>query len=505
MPRRTAQPPAESQTLAAVDLGSNSFHLIVARQDGGHLQVIDKLREMVRLAAGLDNEKNLSEKAQSRALDCLERFGQRLRTLPPGSVRAVGTNTLRLARNSGEFLAAAQRRLGHPIQIIAGREEARLVYLGVAHGLAAGQEPRLVVDIGGGSTEVIVGRGFQSRMRESLHMGCVSMSRAHFADGRIDPERMRQAEIASRLELRPVKAQFALAGWKTAVGSSGTIRAIRDVVQAAGWSDAGISRESMQELRKTMIEAGSIEKLELEGLSNERKPVFVGGFAVLNAVFKALGINRMQVSDEALREGLLYDLSGRMRQQDARDRTVSTLCKRYAIDMAHAKRIATTALDYLHQVAEDWELADPGYADMLRWAARLHEVGLIMAHNQYHKHGAYLIANSDMSGFSRQEQATLAALIRGHRRKFPNATFRHLGEQIEQPMRRLCVLLRLAALIHRNRAAGRPRRASLHIGSSGSLKVQFDDGWLDHHAMTRADLEQEEKYLKAAGIKMKFK
>ena len=389
--------------------------------------------------------------------------------------------------------------------MIAGREEARLVYLGVAHGLAAGDEPRLVVDIGGGSTEIIIGRGFEAGERESLYMGCVSMSRAYFADGGIDERCLRQAEIAGRLELRPVKAQFDQAGWKTAVGSSGTIRAIRDVVQAAGWSDAGISRESMERLRAALIEAGHIDRLNLEGLSDERKPVFVGGFAVLHAVFKGLDIPRMRVSDEALREGLLYDLAGRIHHKDVRGRTVATLCKRYGIDLAHARRIAATALDYLRQVAGDWGLDDPGYADMLRWAAHLHEVGLVMAHNQYHKHGAYLIANSDLSGFSRQEQSALAALVRGHRRSFPETAFRQLGDQIAEPMRRLCVLLRLAVLVHRNRALSRPRRATLHIGSKGTLKVHFPEGWLDRHALTRADLELEARLLKAAGIRMKFR
>jgi exopolyphosphatase/guanosine-5'-triphosphate,3'-diphosphate pyrophosphatase len=488
------------ETIAAVDLGSNSFHMIVARVEDGQLQIIDRLREMVRLGAGLDENCQISVAAQDRALACLERFGQRLRAMPPGSVRAAGTNTLRMAKDSGAFIRKGERVLGHPIEIIAGLEEARLIYLGVAHGLSASDERRLVVDIGGGSTEVIVGE-FTPSIRESLHMGCVSMSRTYFDNGRLGSKQMDQAEIATRLELRPVRATFSSAGWHKAVGCSGTIRSIRSVVHAAGWCDSGISLSSLMELREVMLKSGRLRKLDLEGLSDERKPVFPGGFCVLLGVFKALGIDHMEVSDEAMREGLLYDLLGRLHHEDIRERTVQSLSNRYVVDEGQAVRVRTTALNYLDTVAKAWGLEDSQYTAMLGWAALLHEIGLSISHSQYQKHGAYIVENSDLSGFSLQEQMVLAALLRGHRRKLPQAIFNALPEHCPEPAFRLCVLLRLAVLMHRSHETTDLPSMELKAGKV-RLDISFPSGWLDTNPLTYTDLQREIKYLKAAGFTM---
>jgi exopolyphosphatase/guanosine-5'-triphosphate,3'-diphosphate pyrophosphatase len=488
-----------SETVAAVDLGSNSFHMIVARVANGDLQVIDRLREMVRLAAGLDETKQLTGEAAERALACLERFGQRLKSMPPGSVRAVGTNTLRQMRNSETFLSAAEAALGHPIEVIAGREEARLIYLGVAHGLAAGDERRLLVDIGGGSTELIVGEGFTPRERESLHMGCVSMSRAYFADGRLSEHVMIAAETACALELRPVKNEFREAGWQLAVGSSGTIKAVEAVCLANGWSTQGIPVSGLKTLRKALIRAQHVHKLDLPGLSEERRPVFPGGVAVLLSVFETLGIDHMMVSDQALREGLLYEMLGRIRHEDVRERTVKTLRKRYQADKKQARRVETTARALLSQVAGDWALVGSEYADMLGWAAQLHEIGLAVSHSQFHKHGAYLIGYSDLSGFSRQEQQVLAALVRGHRRKLPVNVFEALPRPTRVCAIRLCVLLRLAVLLHRSRSPiTKPN--PLLSADGDDLLLRFPDGWLERHPLTRTELEEEDRRLGVAGF-----
>lgn len=492
-------------TVAAVDLGSNSFHMIVANVDGqGHLHVVDRLREVVRLAAGLDERKYLTPAARQRAIDCLGRFGQRLRNLPQGAVRAVGTNTLRQARNGEAFIAEAQRALGHPIEIIAGREEARLVYLGVAHGLAARDERRLVVDIGGGSTELIVGEGFEPLARESLHMGCVSMTLAHFPDGRITAEAMRRAETASALEMRPIQEEFRASGWKSAVGSSGTIRAIREVVRGEGWSEQGITHASLRRLRKALIEAGSLDRLGFDSLNPERRPVFPGGVAVLLSVFKALGIEQMRVSDQALREGLLYGMIGRIRHEDVRDRTVASLSRRYGIDEAHAQRVEATARALLDQVRSGWSFGSGDQADMLGWACRLHEIGLVVSHTQYQKHGGYILQNADMPGFSRQEQTLLAALVRGHRRKLsPLDVFGTLPESIRPSAMRLCILLRLAVLLRRSRSPfGKPTPALKIEGNR--LHVVFPGDWLAAHPLTRAELEEESLRLKAVGFELVF-
>jgi len=492
-----------SDTVAAVDLGSNSFHMIVARIDGGDLQVIDRLKEMVRLGEGLTDDKYLRPEVADRALACLERFGQRLRGMPSDSVRAVGTNTLRQVRPETLFLEQADLALGHQIDVIAGREEARLVYLGVANGLAAGDERRLVVDIGGGSTELIVGEGFTPRLRESLHMGCVSMSRLQFPEGEISAKLMDRAELASALEIRPVRERFRSSGWRTAVGSSGTIKAIASVVEAQGWSTDGISVQSLDKLRETLIGFGKASAIDIKGLSDERKPVFAGGVAVLRSVFANLGMEHMQVSDEALREGLIYEMMGRIRHEDVRERTVSALCQRFDVDGGHAERIKATALTLYGQVAKSWNLMNPNFPSMLGWAARLHEVGLTIGHSQYQKHGAYLVRNADLSGFTRQEQSVLAALVLGHRRKFPVQDFLALPKPVREYTRHLWVILRLAVLLHRGRSPTNKPYPMLYPDGE-HLRLRFPGDWLDHHPQTRLELEQETERLIAADVRLEF-
>jgi exopolyphosphatase/guanosine-5'-triphosphate,3'-diphosphate pyrophosphatase len=499
------QLPANADTIAAVDLGSNSFHMIVAKVDNGNFQVIDKLREMVRLGAGLTAEKRLTEEAEARALACLKRFGQRLKSLPAGNVRAAGTNTLRQVRDSRQFLQKAEEALGHPIEVIAGREEARLVYLGVSHSLATGEERSLVVDIGGGSTELIIGNRFVSSDMESIHMGCVSMSRRFFSDGCITRSAMRKAELTGALEMRPVKTAFRNAGWETAIGSSGTIRAIQTVIARMGLCEesGGITREALQWLRDRLIDFGHVDHIELDGLSSERQPVFAGGVAVLYAVFKALNIELMHVSDMALREGLLYDMLGRIHHEDVRQNTVDTLARRYEVDSAQAERVEAIARKLLVQAAESWKLTGGDYEEMLAWAAQLHEIGLTVSHAQYHKHGAYLIANSDMAGFSRQEQLILSALVRGHRRKFPQEIFETLPPDTIQCTRQLCMLLRIAVLLRRARSSARLVDVKLSAGEQ-RLELSFPAGWLKSHPLHKMELKQEKKRLKAAGFKLKF-
>ncbi len=500
MPESKITPP---HTIAAVDLGSNSFHLIVAQIENGQLQIIDRLKEMVRLGAGLDNKKRLSEEAQERALDCLSRFGQRLRDLPQHAVRAVGTNTLRQIRDGGEFLRKAEAALKHPIEIVAGHEEARLVYLGVAHGLAGSEEKRLVVDIGGGSTELIIGAGMETLERESLFMGCVSFSRRFFPDGRITQQLMDAAVIAGRLEVRPVQTVYESDRWELAVGSSGTIRSIRDVVQAQGWSDQGISRKSLKKLRKAVVDEGKADNLKLEGLSENRRPVFAGGVAVLSAVFKALNIEQMRVSDLALREGLLFELLGSIQHHDVRERTVDTLVQRYGIDQGQGQRVAATALALLEQVTQRWKLDDPEWHLMLQWSAILHEIGVAISHDGYHKHGAYILANADLAGFSRQSQGMLAMLVRAHRRKFPVSQFNDLAKELRESSKRLAILLRLSVLLHRGRSPRRKPKLGI-MAEKNNIILSFPTDWLEEHPLTTAELEREAKYLDSAGYFLSY-
>lgn len=491
-----------SQCAAAVDLGSNSFHMIVAEVDESRLMIIDKMREMVRLAGGLDERNRLSEEVMQRAVECLRRFGQRLHAVPNGRVRAVGTNTLRKARNNAEFIARAEEALGHPIDIIAGYEEARLIYLGVSHSLEDDARRRLVVDIGGGSTEIILGRKFEPRRMESLHMGCVGSSLRYFPDGRVTADRMRAAEIAALQELEPIATVYRQIGWETSIGASGTVLAIAEAVHDAGWCKDGISAAALKKLGKALVAAGNVADLKMAGVTAERAPVFPGGVAILSAIFEALEIEQMSCASGALREGLIYDLVGRLQQDDIRERTVAELAERYRIDGAQADRVKRTAVALWETVRAQWQLDTEEHQRLLGWAACLHEIGLSVSHSQYHKHSAYLLNNLDMPGFSRGEQQRMAFLARAQRRKFPQTELQALPDDDVQPVRRLCVLLRLAVLLHRARSGAEMPRIEAEIDGD-TLKLRFPENWLQAHPLTAADLELEADYLKAAGFKLK--
>jgi exopolyphosphatase/guanosine-5'-triphosphate,3'-diphosphate pyrophosphatase len=495
-------PSTRPETVAAVDLGSNSFHMIVASFENNQLKIIDKIKEMVRLGAGLQDDKSLDEATADKAIECLERFGQRLRALPQGAVRAVGTNTLRQVRDNN-FLERAQTALGHPIEIIAGREEARLVYLGVANGIDTGDKKRLVIDIGGGSTELIIGKRFKIYNRESLHMGCVSFSRRYFEDGIISKASMGKAILGGQMDIRPVKQQFNADHWNIAIGSSGTIRAIRLVIQEMGWSSKGITRDSLKQLRALMIEQGHVDKLDIKGLSSERKPVFAGGVAVLSALFKSLSIKLMQVSDEALREGLLYEMQGQLLDEDVRDKTVKRLSERYGIDKTQGRRIDTTAQQIYSQVAQGWQLESPEYSELLSWAARLHEVGLTISHSQFQKHSAYILENADMSGFSRQQQRLLSVLVRTHRRKLQGEIFEAQPKDIRESILRLSIILRIAVLLHRGRNNDNKPKLKVRA-EENHLHLSFPEDWLKEHPLTTEEMEQEARYLKQVGYGLSF-
>jgi exopolyphosphatase/guanosine-5'-triphosphate,3'-diphosphate pyrophosphatase len=503
MPMNQTSNAQQTGNVAAIDLGSNSFHMIIGKLDNQQLVIVDRLRDAVRLGGGLLPDKTLSDEAWERALETLSKMGQRLRGLPHHAVRAVGTNTMRQINDGGAFLRAAEDALGHPIEIIGGREEARLIYLGVAHGLASGDDTRLIVDIGGGSTELIVGRGRTPSERESLFMGCVSMTRRFFDDGVIDAARMDSAVLACRVELRPVRRLFQAGRWQTAVGSSGTAKAIERVVVANGWSDEGITRAALKKLRKALVSAGHIDAVVLEGLSDERRPVFAGGVAVMSAVFKSLDIEQMQVSDLALREGLLYELVGHIQHIDVRESTVQAMMQRFGVDMDQANRVQKTARALLKQVSSECCLEEPDHALMLDWASQLHEIGLVVSHSSFHKHGAYILANADMPGFSRQQQAVLAALVRAHRRKFVVAEFAGLATRTAECATRLAMLLRIAVLMHRGR--GGSQKPPMQISFQGTqLTLNFPAQWLFEHPLTAAEIAREADYLASAGFTLNY-
>ena len=512
-PRRRAKRPImgaqEPSLVAAIDLGSNSFHMIVGRlEDGTQLHIVDKVRERVQLGAGLDAKRRLSIEAQTRALDCLARFGERIRSLGEGQVRAVGTNTLRQARNGKQFLRHARKMLGHPIEVIAGREEARLIYLGVLQSLADDVGQRLVVDIGGGSTEFVVGRKSDMLLADSLFMGCVSFSRKFFAEGRLLKERFSMAELAAHVELDSLGNAYRKLGWDEAVGCSGTVHALKRIAQANGWGTDFLTLDALRRAKEALVRAGRLERVDLAGLQEDRRPVIAGGLSILTAVFESLRIERMRPSPGALREGVLYDLVGRIRHEDVRDRTIRGLCERYGVDMAQAKRVERTALDLLGQVAQAWGLENKEAQRMLSWAAHLHEIGLSIAHTGYHRHGAYIVANADMAGFSRNDQQILSAVIRSQRRKLKPSYFWELPPDHHGFGIKLAALFRLARVLNRSRVDRFPRmRFDVHETRKGRsrLTFRFHAGWLAAHPLTRTDLENNARDLRKVGVKVRVK
>ncbi|MDZ7747474.1 MAG: exopolyphosphatase [Halofilum sp. (in: g-proteobacteria)] len=495
-------PATESDTFAAVDLGSNSFHLVIARREpSGSLVIIDRLREMVRLAAGLDENQHLAAEAQQRALDCLQRFGQRLGEIPASNVRIVGTNTLRKAHNAEAFVAAAEDALNHRVEIVSGMEEARLIYLGVVRSLAPSGR-RLVMDIGGGSTELIVGEGPEPFEKASLHMGCVSHSQRFFGDGRITKKAFERAELAARVEIEPIETRFRALDWRSAIGASGTIKAVANALQEAGWSAGSITAAGLERLRKSLIADGHVERIDVPGVKRERYPVFPGGVAILRAAFTALGIDEMRFSDGAMREGILVDLPERLEHIDSRAASVERLATRFHADGAQNARILRTATHLLEHVAKQWDLDDEAEW-LLRWAVELHEIGLDIAHSAYHKHGAYIVANTDLAGFGRAQQVQLAALVRAHRRKFPLDELGQAGGPDTEMLVRLAMLLRLAVLLHRSRSD--LPLPDYRVSARGrELRLAFPDHWLQRHPLTRADLAEEADYLAGAGITLRY-
>lgn len=464
--------------LAAVDLGSNSFRLQIARTMREQIYPLDSLSEKVRLAGGLDDADILDEASQRRALECLHRFSERLRGFQKRSVRAVATNTLRIAKNADSFLKHAERALGFPIEVVAGLEEARLIYLGVSHGLPFSGDPRLVVDIGGGSTEFIIGAGFQPKLMESLHMGCVGYSLKFFPSGKITKKNLSEATLAAQGELQTIETAFSSRNYAEAVASSGTARALQDIFKLNGYSNGEITHDALEALRAAVLKAGDWRALELAGLRADRAPVLAGGLAIMSAVMTELDIAQMSVATGALREGILHDLLGRFHHHDQREATVEEFMRRYHIDPAQAKRVAALAVELLRQLDPDLDAAH------VRWAAMLHEIGISVSHSGYHKHSAYIIQNADMPGFSRSDQHTLAGLVLGHR----GSLKKMLGLPVE--LARPLVALRIAALIYRSRRG--LELPPLYLASRKQrVELRVDEAWLEAHPLTAAALSAE--------------
>ena len=506
-PSEETTPEQSSKDLyAAIDLGSNSFHMIIARDVLGQMQVIDKHKEMVRLRSGLDSNGMLSAESFEAGIACLERFGQLIKHIPTEQVRAVGTNTLRNAKNSREFLKAARKAIGHEIQIIPGQEEARLIYLGVAHGLPQNAEQRLVMDIGGGSTEYIIGKDFSYDHLTSTEMGCVSVSELFFNNNEINQTNLDRAFNYCRQILRPHYRKLMRLGWDTTIGASGTIKSIGTILEENQWSKDGITLKGMQRLCEKLLEVGNIEAADIPGLKEERVPVLLGGLVILMVTFEELKIEIMQVSANALREGLIFDTLGRLHSEDAREISISALQQWMKVDIQQAKFIAETALCLYHQAHNTWQLHSPDYSykKLLEWAAQIHEVGMALSYKRYRHHSAYIAENAELAGFSQQEKLMLAAMLLNHRGKFIPEVFDNLPKPQRLKLPFLTLLLRLAVRIHRGRENDQILPL-IFIEQETHVHLEFENNWLDKHPLTRLDLNIEAERLALAGFTLTFK
>ncbi len=494
-------PTERANTYAAVDLGSNSFHLLVSRREHGELRVLDRIKDMVRIAGGLDAQGRLDQETKDRAHACLARFGQRLRGIPDDNIRAVGTQTFRRLRNANAFLMVAETALGCSIDIIGGREEARLIYLGVSQGVSATDGRRLVIDIGGGSTELVIGEGLMPLEMESLQYGCVSLTRQFFASGRITARAWKKAKRSVLADLQELQVRYRQTGWESTVGSSGTIRAVSEICVQQGWCERGVTAPALERLIGATLEFGTTESISLAGLSERRQPVLIGGLVMLAACFEAFGLEKVEISPFALREGLLHDLLGRLEHRDPRDGTVKAFKKRYGVDENQVERVKSCALRACEQIANDLFLR-PVHRDLLGWAADLHETGLSVSHSHFQKHSAYLVEHSDMPGFSTQEQLFLAALIRYHRRAVPGRFSEPLPPRLHEALRITLFCLRFACILCRSRDDDGMPDFSLS-GQERSITLKFSGQWADQHPLTMFDLELEVEMLRAIGLQLK--
>lgn len=487
------------QYVATIDLGSNSFHMVIARYHGDSLRIVDRLKQRVRLADGLDDDNRLGQEAMERGLECLRLFGERLHGFPSTRVRVAGTYTLREAINAQEFVRRAQKVLGFPIDIVSGNEEARLIYQGVAHTQQT-QGQVLVIDIGGGSTELIIGQDFDCRHVSSRSMGCVSFTRQFFADGVLSETRFAQAIEAAEYQLVPVLGRYLDLGWDQVLGSSGTIKTLLEMC-AAATNEPVIDLPGLLHLKGLLIQAGHIDQVDIPGLSEDRKPLIAAGLSILLGIYRSFNLERMGFSDGALREGLLHTFFDRVKHHDIQLNTLQALSREYEIDQRQAARVRDTAGVLFNQVCDAWQL-DMDFGNLLGCAAQLHEIGLHINFTGVHRHSAYIIGNADLPGFTQEEQKALAALARFHRKALKLSELEPLNYLPEQQLWRLVRLLRLAVALHRRRQDGILPELLLEVSTDDELRLHLPASWCNSNTLLFTTLEREQAYQDKAGWKL---
>lgn len=472
---------------AAIDLGSNSFHMLVVREVAGSIQTLTRIKRKVRLAAGLNSDNVLSVEAMERGWQCLRLFAERLQDIPQPQIRVVATATLRIAVNADEFIAKAQEILGCPVQVISGEEEARLIYQGVAH-TTGGADQRLVVDIGGASTELVTGSGAQTTSLFSLSMGCVTWLERYFTDRNLAQENFDEAEKAAREVLRPVADKLRFHGWKVCVGASGTVQALQEIMMAQGM-DERITLAKLQQLKQRAIHCGRLEELEIEGLTLERALVFPSGLAILIAIFTELNIQCMTLAGGALREGLVYGMLHLPVDQDIRSRTLRNIQRRFMVDTDQANRVTQLAVHLLEQVKDEWHL-EAISCELLQSACQLHEIGLSVEYKQAPLHAAWLVRNLDLPGFTPAQKKLLATLLLNQTNPVDLSSLHQQNAVPPRIAEHLCRLLRLAIIF----AARRRDDLVPHItlqAQDENLTLTLPEGWLEHHPLGTELIDQE--------------
>ena len=492
----------DNSLYAAVDLGSNSFHMVIARLNEGRMQIVDRIKERVRLAEGMDEQRRMSDEAMARGLDCLALFAERLTNIKPDQIRIAGTYTLRRASNARAFVSEAAKVLNHPIEIISGQEEARLIYQGVAHTQhIEGQV--LVVDIGGGSTELIIGEGFEPKALTSRKMGCVSFTQSFFANGKLGEKAFNNAVLEAQHQLAPIINQYRKLGWQSCLGSSGSIRTVRDVLQGEEWTDGAITLAGLERLKTEMLKHKRVDQLKLAGLTEERQGVFAAAVAILLGLFTSLPIERMEYSDGALREGLLYEFEERLQHHDIRERTALALSTHYRIDKRQATRVEQSVLSLFDALSGPWEMPEEPYRAILGWAARLHEIGLAINYSGIHRHSAYILQNTDLPGFNQDDQALLAALVRFQRKGLKLSELPALPNHDEQTVLRCIRILRLAVAAHHRRQDN--LLPEWNVQAAGDqLVVTLPLDWCDENKLLMQNLEKEHRYCQEQGWPLLF-
>ena len=471
---------------AAIDLGSNSFHMLVVREVAGSIQTLTRIKRKVRLAAGLSSDNHLSPEAMERGWQCLRLFAERLQDIPHAQIRVVATATLRLAVNAVDFIAKAQEILGCPVQVISGEEEARLIYQGVAH-TTGGDDRRLVVDIGGASTELVTGTGAQATSLFSLSMGCVTWLERYFTDRNLAQENFDEAENAAREVLRPVMDELRYHGWKVCVGASGTVQALQEIMMAQGM-DERITLAKLQ-LKQRAIQCGRLEELEIEGLTLERALVFPSGLAILIAIFTELNIQCMTLAGGALREGLVYGMLHLSVDQDIRSRTLRNVQRRFIVDTDQAQRVGQLASLFADQVKSRWDI-EPLSRDLLLSACALHEIGLSVEYKQAPLHAAWLVRNLDLPGYTPAQKKLLATLLLNQTNAVDLSSLHQQNAVPPRVAEHLCRLLRLAILFASRRRDDLLPAITL-VADDEILTLTLPENWLEDHPLGAELIEQE--------------